>query len=66
MQVIVNVLHKKDPLSVVRTVFQDFVSVVATKRGKKESFSVFVSRFAASASKFNSHENSCELPEALM
>ena len=66
LQEIVNTIHKRDPLSAVGSVYQDFVSVMNTKRGNTESFRNFESRFSATVSKFNAHASSCVLPESLM
>ena len=62
---IVRGIHKRDTLSTVSAVYSDFISLLCTKRGEKESFKNFESRFEANVSKFNSHSEICELPESL-
>lgn len=66
MNLIVRVLHKKDALSTVSSVYHDFVSLSSTKRSNTENFAEYESRFAAAASKFNSNGASCKLPDSLM
>ena len=62
---IVKAIYKRDPLSAVSTVYQDFLTVLGTKRGASESFRNFESRFTANVSKFNSHSTSFVLIEAI-
>ncbi len=57
-------LHKRDALSVVSTVYGDFLNLLSTKRGPNEAFRNFESRFAAAISKFKSHSASA-LPKSL-
>lgn len=64
-EAIVKAVHKRDPLSAVSDVFQDFITLLSTKRGQNESFKNFESRFEAQVSKFNSHSHASKLPEAL-
>lgn len=62
---IVRALYKRNPLSTVSLVYQDFLTVLGTKRGSNETFRNFEPRFASKVSKFNSHSASFELAEAL-
>jgi len=62
---IVNALHKRDALSTVSAVYQDFVTLLNVRRGENESFRNYESRFEAKVSKFRSHGDSCDLPDAL-
>lgn len=63
---IVNALYKRDALSTVSNVYQDFNAVLTTRRGERETFKNFESRFEAKVAKFKSHGSSCNLPEALL
>lgn len=62
---IVKVLHKRDSLSAVGSVYHDFLGLLSCKRGHSKDFRNFESRFAAQISKFNAHASSCVLPEAM-
>eukprot|EP00171_Calliarthron_tuberculosum_P017605 IDg17605t1 len=62
---IVKAVYKRDPLSVVSEVYQDFTKLLATKRHSTESFKYFESRFEAQVSKFNAHSESNHLPDSL-
>jgi len=63
---IVKVVHKRDPLAVVSEVYQDFTTVLGTKRGNSESFKNFESRFDSQVSKFNAHATTTKLPDSLV
>ena len=58
-------MHKRDALSVVSTVYGDFLNFLSTKHGPNEAFRNFESRFTAAVSKFKSHSASA-LPASLM
>eukprot|EP00171_Calliarthron_tuberculosum_P022021 IDg22021t1 len=62
---IVNAIHKRDALAVVSEVYQDFIELLATRRGQSEKFGDFEFRFSAQVSKFNCHSDLTKLPEAL-
>jgi len=64
-EAIVNKIHQRDPLAVVSDVYQDFITLLNTKRGNNESFQNFGTRFEAQVSKFSSHCDAVKLPEAL-
>lgn len=63
---IFDVLYKHDPFSVVTSLFDDFSSLLATKRGVKGSFKNFESLFSASLSKYSSHAKSTSLPDIIL
>ena len=63
---IVAALYKRDPLSAVSHLFNDFSSLLETKRGKNESYKNFESRFSAQMSRYNAHGKSIELPESIV
>jgi len=58
-------VHQRDPLAVVSDVYQDFTSLLNTKRGSNETFQNFGSRFEAKVAKFNALGDGIKLPEAL-
>jgi len=62
---IVKAVYKRDPLAVVKEVYGEFMGLVNTRRGEKEGFSNFESRFQAQVAKLNSHFVDTEFPEAL-
>ena len=64
-EAIVNKIYQRDPLAVVSDVYQDFITLLNTKRGNNESFQNFGTRFKAQVSKFSSHCDAVKLPEAL-
>lgn len=59
-------VHRKDPLSVVSTVYSDFSAVVSARRADNESFKAFESRFEAAVSRFLSHGSEITVPEPLL
>lgn len=48
----VDVVYRKDPLSVVTLVFHELQMLLSTRRSEKESFSNFEQRFCAQLAKF--------------
>lgn len=62
---IVKAIHKRDALSAVSSVYQDFLRLLGTKRATNESFKNYEARFEAQLSRFHAHSNSCFLPDAL-
>ena len=62
---IVDVVYKRDGLSVVNDIYSLFNGLVSTKRHENESFENYEARFAAKLSKFNSFANSTRLCDAL-
>ena len=62
---ILNAVYKRDALSTVSDVYQDFMNLLNLKRGTTESFRNFESRFEAQISKFNAHSDSSKLPASL-
>ncbi len=62
---ICNTLDKRDSLSVVSTVYSDFLNLLSTKRGFNEAFRNFESRFAAAISEFKS-DSASALAESIM
>lgn len=65
LELICKALHKRDPLSLISTVYTDFKQLLSTKRGAAETCRNFVSRFAAAAAKLKSHGMNA-LPEYFM
>ena len=63
---IVEALYRRDPLAVVSDVFQDFLSLINTKRHPNESFKNFESRFQAQVSRLNAHGSEARLSDALV
>lgn len=65
-EAIVQALYKRDPLAVVSDVFQDFLTLMNTKRNHTESFKNFESRFQAQVSRLNAHGSEAKLSESLV
>ena len=65
VQAIVNAVYKRDALSTVSDVYQDFMNLLNLKRGANESFRNFESRFEAQVSKFNAHSDTSKIPASL-
>ena len=66
VKLIINAVYRKDPLAIVREVYHDFMELLSTKRGDKEGYPNFESRFQAQLAKFNSHFDDLVLSDALM
>ena len=64
-QAIVNAVYKRDALSTVSDVYQDFMRLMNLKRGPTETFLNFESRFEAQISKFNAHSETSKIPASL-
>lgn len=62
---IVSAIYKSDSLTIVSETYNDFMSLLNTKRGHAQSFKRYESRFEAKASKFGAHSSQCILPEFL-
>ena len=62
---IVNAVYKRDTLSVVSNLYQNFMTLLTTRRGDAESFRNFESRFNANVTKFNAASEATKLPEAI-
>lgn len=62
---IIKAVYKRDALSVVSEVYQNFIALLNTKRGHNESFKNFKSQFDAHVSRFNASSESAKWPNAL-
>lgn len=65
VQLIVNTVYKKDPLSIVSCVYTELQKLLSIQRGDTESFKTFETRFEAQLSKFNALGSSVSLPESM-
>ena len=63
---IVTALYKRDPLAVESDVFQDFLTLMNTKRNHSGSFKNFESRFQAQVSRLNAHGSEAKLSDSLI
>ena len=63
---IVAAVHRRDPLSVVSSVYSDFTSVISARRADNESFKAFEIRFEAAVSRFRAHGDEISVPESLL
>ena len=63
---IVQALYKRDPLSAVSHLFDDFSSLLNTKRERTESFKNFEGRFAAQMARYNAHGSYIQLPSSIV
>lgn len=63
---VVAAVHRRDPLSVVSTVYSDFANLVSARRSDNESYKAFESRFEAAVSRFRSHGDQITIPEPLL
>lgn len=61
---IVDALYKRDPLLVVTSLFNNFYSLLATKRGVNKTYKYFDFRFSTSVSRYSSHPKSATLPDS--
>lgn len=62
---IVKAVYKRDALSVVSEVYENFISLLNTKHGFTETFKTFESRFEAQVSKFNASSDAAKIANAL-
>lgn len=63
---VINSIHKRDPLAVLSYVYQDFMSLLTTRRGQNDPFNNYESRFQALISKLHSHGTEVKLSEAVL
>ena len=52
---VIKAVYKRDDLSIMNGVYQNFINLLNTKRGSSESFKNSESRFDAQVSKFNAN-----------
>lgn len=64
-EAIVKAIYKRDALSTVSDVYQDFMNFLNLECGRNETFRNFESSFEAQVSKFNEHSNLCKTPASL-
>jgi len=65
-QLIIDAIYKRDALSVVSEVYQDFNDLLTCRRSSNESFKNYESRFAAMVAKMSAHGNTVKLHESLL
>eukprot|EP00171_Calliarthron_tuberculosum_P006240 IDg6240t1 len=65
MTAIAQSIYKHNPLSTVSEVYNDFNLLLCTRQGSNESFRNFELRYQAQLARFNSHSESCKLPDSL-
>lgn len=61
----VNAVYKRDALSTVSNIYNDFTSLLTSKRGFNESFRILEARFEAHVAKFNAHSDLSKLLDCL-
>ena len=64
-QQIVNLLYKRNPLSVLTEIYKDFATLTGLQRGAQESFKEFEMRFDAQFSKYNAHATVTKLNDSV-
>lgn len=66
MKAIVEAVYKRDALSVVNEVYDDFKELLHFRRGPNESFQNYEARFSAQVAKLNGHGKAASLHESLL
>lgn len=59
-------VHRRDPFSVVSTVYSDFAALVSSRRADNETYKAFEALFYAAVSRFRSHGDDITIPEPLL
>lgn len=65
VNLIVNAVYRRDFMSVISEAFDDFSTLLNTRRGQTESLKSFETRFSAAVSKFNSFSSTTKLPQCI-
>lgn len=60
---VVAAVHRRDPLTVISTVYEDFSLLVSARRADNETFKAFESIFEAAVSLFRSHGDDITISE---
>lgn len=63
---VVEATSKRDTLTVLNEVYEDFHALLIVQRGANESFKNYESQFAALVSRFNAHGLSLHLSEPIL